>query len=123
MSKLLDKITEKELGDSNTSTNHEQIPFKIGEAYFFRTVTYHAAGKIKTIIGKFLVLEEAACIANSRRFQQALMDGVLNEVELVDVEMYLNIDSIVDAFLWKKPLLRSRSGLSTGSGVWSRSES
>jgi hypothetical protein len=36
------------------------------------------------------------------------MEGTLDEVEPVDVEMYLNIESIIDAFEWKKDLPREQ---------------
>lgn len=91
-----------------TQENQEKIPFEIGKAYFFRTVTYHITGRVKKIVGKFLILEDAAWIADSGRFQQAIMDGVLSEVEPVSVETFLNIDSITDAFFWQKELPREQ---------------
>ena len=99
----IDKLIQLlKLTDSKTESNN--VPFKIGEAYFIRTVTYFATGRVKKIVGKFLVLEDAAWVADTGRFRQAIMDGVLDEVEPVDVDMYLNIDSITDAFDWKKDL-------------------
>jgi len=84
------------------------VPFQIGKKYYIRTITYHATGKVKRIKGGFLVLGDAAWIADSGRFMQAIQDGVLNEVEPVDVEMYLNIASITDAFEWKHKLPREQ---------------
>jgi hypothetical protein len=84
------------------------LPFKIGEAYFIRTVTYFATGRVKAIVGGFLVLEEAAWIADTGRFSGALAKGVMNEVEPVDVEMFVNTNSITDAFPWKHKLPREQ---------------
>jgi hypothetical protein len=82
----------------------KEIPFKVGDAYFFRTVTYHATGRVKAVVGDFLVLDDAAWVADSGRFRDAIMKGILSEVEPVEVDMYLNINSITDAFEWKNAL-------------------
>src|SRR3990167_11478264 len=67
------------------------MPFKIGSCYFIRTVTYFATGRVKAIVGNFLVLEDAAWIADTGRFKEAIMEGKLSEVEPVEVNMYLNV--------------------------------
>jgi len=82
-------------------------PFKEGNAYFFRTVTYHCIGRVTQSVGKFLLLTEAAWIADSGRFMQTIRDGILNEIELVDT-LILNLDSTVDAFPWNHPLPREQ---------------
>jgi len=84
------------------------LPFKVGDAYFIRTVTYFATGKVKAIVGSFLVLTDAAWIADTGRFREAIMKGVLNEVEPVEVDMFVNINSITDAFVWKHKLPREQ---------------
>ena len=84
------------------------VPFEVGEKYFIRTVTYFATGKVKKITGDFLELEDAAWIADTGRFRQAIMDGVLNEVEPVEVPMFINMASITDAFVWKNKLPREQ---------------
>lgn len=75
----------------------------VGKAFFFRTVTYHLTGRIKKIIGNMFLLEDAAWIADSGRFQQAIKDGKLNEVEPVG-DAILNISTVTDIFPWKHPL-------------------
>ena len=84
------------------------VPFKIGSCYFIRTVTYFATGRVKAIVGNFLVLEDAAWIADTGRFKEAIMEGKLSEVEPVEVNMYLNVNSITDAFDWGHKLPRSQ---------------
>ena len=84
------------------------IPFVIGEKYFIRTVTYFATGQVVAIHGQFLELTDAAWIADTGRFREAIMNGVLNEVEPVEVPMFLNINSITDAFVWSHPLPRDQ---------------
>lgn len=75
----------------------------VGEKYFFRTVTYHMTGRVKKIIGKIVELENAAWIADSGRFSDAIKKGKLNEVEPVG-RAYLNLDLVTDFFPWKHPL-------------------
>lgn len=77
--------------------------FEVGKSYFIRTVTYHLTGKIVGIDGKFLLLTDAAWIADSGRFAQAIANGTLDEVEPVG-EAIVNQDTICDAFPWKHPL-------------------
>ena len=84
------------------------VPFKVGDAYFIRTVTYFATGRVKAIVGQFLVLEDAAWIADTGRFREAIMKGILNEVEPVEVAMFVNISSITDAFPWTHKLPREQ---------------
>ena len=75
----------------------------VGEKFFFRTVTYHLTGRVKKVIGSIIELENAAWIADSGRFMQAIKEGTLNEVEPVG-RAYLNINSVTDFFPWKHPL-------------------
>ena len=75
----------------------------VGEKFFFRTVTYHMTGRVKKVLGSILELENAAWIADSGRFMNAIKDGKLNEVEPVG-RAYININSIVDFFPWKHAL-------------------
>ena len=75
----------------------------VGEKYFFRTVTYHLTGRVKKVIGSILELEDAAWIADSGRFMNAIKEGKLKEVEPVG-KAYINIQSVTDFFPWKHKL-------------------
>lgn len=83
-------------------------PFEIGGKYFIRTVTYFATGEVEQIKGDFLVLKDAAWVADTGRFREAIMTGVLNEVEPVEVQMFVNMASITDAFEWVHDLPRKQ---------------
>ena len=83
-------------------------PFVIGGKYFIRTVTYFATGEVVAIHGDFLELTDAAWIADTGRFREAIMQGVLNEVEPVEVPMYVNMNTISDAFVWSHALPRTQ---------------
>lgn len=57
-------------------------PFwKVGENYFVRTVTYHLTGRLDAITDTELVLGDAAWIADSGRFTQAVANSDFSEVE------------------------------------------
>ena len=101
---------EKKVQDKKSGIEYKklEVPFKVGDNYFIRTVTYFATGRVKAIVGQFLVLEDAAWIADTGRFMEAIMEGKLNEVEPVSVDMFINLNSITDAFVWKHKLPRTQ---------------
>ena len=101
---------EKEVSSKKAMIDYQKLdlPFRVGEAYFIRTVTYFATGRVKVIVGSFLVLEDAAWIADTGRFSDALAKGVMNEVEPVSTEMFVNTNSIIDVFPWKHKLPTER---------------
>lgn len=100
---------ESQILVSNESTGMpHNLPFAIGKCYYFRTVTHHQTGRVKAIIGKFVVLEDGAWIADSGRWKQAIETGKLDEVEPVDVEIYVNSDSLIDCYEWRHDLPRTQ---------------
>lgn len=102
------KYTVDAATTTTTSLTSLTSPFLPGSAYFIRTVTYHLTGRVREVqrVGEayFLVLDEAAWIADSGRFMQALKDGVLKEVEPVPDGTLVNVAAITDAFQWNHPL-------------------
>src|ERR1039458_6846386 len=78
-------------------------PDLIGAAFFFRTVTYHLVGRVEEQTGSFVRLADAAWIADSGRFTQAIADGTLNEVEPVGTA-WVNLDSVTDFYPWNHAL-------------------
>ncbi len=95
-----------ESGETLLFKQEHELPFEIGKPYFIRTVTYFATGRVKSIVGQFLVLEEAAWIADTGRFSDAMAKGVMNEVEPIEGEMFINTSSITDAFPFNHKLPR-----------------
>ena len=102
---ILDERKKKQPKYDGTT---KPLPFEIGGKYFIRTVTYFATGEVVAIHGDFLELHDAAWVADTGRFREAIMNGILNEVEPVEVPMYLNVNSITDAFLWSHSLPREQ---------------
>jgi hypothetical protein len=85
-------------------------PYKVGEHYFIRTVTHYLTGKLVRVTAKELVLKDAAWIADTGRFMQAIRDGILNEVEPYpdNEEVIVGRGSIIDALKWKHSLPREQ---------------
>ena len=75
----------------------------VGKKFFIRTVTYFMVGEVTKRMGAFIELKNAAWVADTGRFTQAIKDGTLKEVEPVGVA-WLNLSSVVDMFPWKHKL-------------------
>jgi len=80
----------------------------INEKVFIRTVTMYHTGRVLSIDDKFLVLEDAAWVADTGRFSNALKSGELSEVEPVDGLVRVSLGAIVDVFEWKHELPRTQ---------------
>ena len=89
-----------------TEASHQRYPIAIGQAYFFRGVTYHWTGRVKAVVGSFAVLEEAAWIASSGRFSATIAEGTTGEVEAMPDRAFVNMDTCVDIIPWDHALPR-----------------
>lgn len=96
------ELIKGQLGEEEKIDVNEIKDF-VGKKWFIRTVTYHLTGEVEKIVGNFLMLKNAAWIADSGRFMQAIKEGKLNEVEPVGQAM-VNLNSIIDMFPWKHKL-------------------
>jgi hypothetical protein len=83
-------------------------PIKLGNPVLIRTVTLYYTGRIVEITKDEIVLEDAAWIADTGRFSDALLTGVLNEVEPFVDPVAIGRGSIVDVTHWRKELPRTR---------------
>lgn len=73
-------------------------PWVVGQKYFIRTVTMHLTGELVSVSGQELVLKDAAWIADSGRFNEALTDiSKCKEVEPFKNPVIVGRGSIVDA--------------------------
>jgi hypothetical protein len=96
-----EKLKDQLVSDGYTEINNLQD--MVGKKFFFRTLTYHLTGKVRKVIGSILELEDAAWIADSGRFADALKTGKLNEVEPCG-SAFVNTNSVTDFFPWKHAL-------------------
>ena len=80
-----------------------------GMKVFIRTVTHYYTGSIKEITPLWIILENAAWIADTARFATALKTGQLNEVEpYPDGPVYVAIGGVIDVCEWKYELPREQ---------------
>ena len=86
-------------GESNQS-------FKIGGSYLIRTVTMMYTGRVLTVDDFSVLLTDAAWIADSGRYNNALVTGELNEVEPYPNGVNVSLQSIVDFAPWAHSLPR-----------------
>jgi hypothetical protein len=85
----------------------DDTAFETGKSYLIRTVTLYYTGRIKRITSKELVLEEAAWIPDTGRFNECLTDGKFNEVEPFQNDVIIPRDSIIDGTVWNHKLPRT----------------
>jgi len=78
-----------------------------GKNVLVRTVTNYYTGKLLSCDG-FLHLEEAAWIADTGRFADALRTGKLNEVEPYPADCWVAVGSVVDVSEWQHELPRTQ---------------
>ena len=82
----------------NAGSGEKPCPFEVGTTYLIRTVTMSWHGTVKSICGDFLVLEQAAWIADTGRFSNSLAKpDNYNEVEPAPNDVFVNLTSIIDA--------------------------
>ena len=83
-------------------------PFVLGAKYLIRTVTMIYTGRLVSLTPTEFVLEDAAWIADTGRFADALASGTLSEVEPYPGQVIVSRASFVDASVWKHPLPRTQ---------------
>lgn len=76
--------------------------WKIGEKYLIRTVTMIDTGRLVAVTDHELVLEEAAWIADTGRFSEAISSSEFSEVEpFPDGQVIVGRGAVVDAVVIK----------------------
>jgi hypothetical protein len=78
----------------------------VGQAVIVRTVTYHYTGTLVARRDGYLTLADAAWIADSGRWAEALAKGTVSEVEPYPGACYVAESAIVDVSAWSCPLPR-----------------
>lgn len=88
-----------------TPENHA---YPVGKSVFIRTVTMSYTGQLLRVTAGELVIGNAAWIADSGRWAEALRTGNLNEVEpYPDGDVIVSRASVVDVSPWAHPLPRT----------------
>ncbi len=95
---------EKEDGAQTGGTYYPKSPLRTGNKVFIRTVTNYYTGEVIDITADEVLLKDAAWVADTGRFSQALKTGVLNEVEPFTGVISVNRGAIVDVSTWEHAL-------------------
>lgn len=107
----IDELTIKEVKHIQSllkgSETKSESPYQIGQAYLIRTVTLYYTGRVKRVTSKEIILEDAAWIADTGRFSDALKTGSLNEVEPMG-EVIIGRWAVVDAARWNHELPKDK---------------
>ncbi len=80
----------------------EYAPYRIGKNYLIRTVTNFYIGTIIWVGDKEIVITNAAWVADTGRFHDAVTSGQMSEVEpFAPGPVIIGRGAIVDASEWK----------------------
>src|ERR1017187_6092242 len=102
--KTIDELTIGEVKELSKMfggiTQSGEHPYEIGKNYFIRTVTMSHTGKLVAVTQQELVLEDAAWIADTGRFADAVSGKVpFSEIEPVpNGRLIVGRASVIDAF-------------------------
>lgn len=99
------KATSQAQAKTKSQPEH---PYRIGQGYFVRTVTMYFTGRLMAVYPQELVFEEAAWIADTGRFKQALESGVFNEVEPYPDQVIIGRGAIIDISTFAPALPRNQ---------------
>jgi len=80
--------------------NGEESLWVIGKNYLIRTVTMIQIGRLLKVTDKELLLKDACWVADTGRFNKALSNGTLNEVEMFNMPIIVGRGAIIDATEW-----------------------
>jgi hypothetical protein len=75
-------------------------PLRVGNNVLIRTVTHYHTGKIAALSEHEIVLTDAAWIADTGRFHQALKEGKVSEVEPFVGPVSVNRGAVIDVTDW-----------------------
>ena len=84
-------------------------PYRVGRNYLVRTVTMTLYGKLVAVFEQELILQDAAWIADSGRWADALESGEFDEVEpFPDGDVIVGRGAIIDAVALSFPPKRQQ---------------
>jgi hypothetical protein len=89
----------------------QDTPLPIGKSVIVRSVTHYYTGRLARVAGGFLILENAAWIADAGRWATTLEQGVesLKEIEPFPVgEVFVALGGVIDIAEWQHELPREQ---------------
>jgi hypothetical protein len=88
-------------------TKKIQSPVRVGNTVLIRTVTVYHTGKIALLTKDEIVLVDAAWIADTGRFNNALVNSTVSEAEPFPSPVSINRGSVIDVTTWRGELPRN----------------
>lgn len=79
----------------------------LGESIIVRTVTHYYTGRLAGYDEHWLILDDAAWIADTGRWSTALATGKLNEIEPYPNKTFVATGAVVDLSAWAHDLPRT----------------
>lgn len=98
--KLVDLVEEED----ETAVGHWIGAFPFEGPVIIRTVTHYYTGKVMQSRDGFVILNEAAWIADTGRWSECLKTGTVKEVEPFPGEVAISLGSIIDVSPWNHNL-------------------
>lgn len=102
----IDEMRLKDVVSLAASLNGDPPPVEVGKNYLIRTVTFIQVGRVVSVTGKWVVLEDAAWIADTGRFNNCLTEHTFSEVEPFPDPVIVSTGSIVEITRWNGELPR-----------------
>ena len=92
--------------DAATPTPSSQSPIRVGNTVLIRTVTNYYTGRIAAFTDAEILLDDAAWVADTGHFTNALTTGTLSDVEPYVGPVVVSRGALVDCCDWRHPLPR-----------------
>ena len=84
--------------ESAVLVTSEESPYAIGKNYFVRTVTHYLTGRVVRVTQQEIVVEDAAWIADTGRFSDAIKNADFDEVEpYPEGQVIIGRGAVIDA--------------------------
>jgi|JI10StandDraft_1071094.scaffolds.fasta_scaffold1028629_1 hypothetical protein len=95
----------KKMSKTKSATNSKRV-IAVGNQILVRLVTHYHTGRVVEVGDGYAILEDAAWIADTGRFSDALSTGTLSEVEPCPGRVEIGLGAVVDAHPWTHDLPR-----------------
>lgn len=98
----------KEISKMCGAQQKQSAPVQIGKAYLFRTVTRIEVGRVVSVCGDFIEIEDASWISDTGRYHDCLVSGAFGEVAPYPNGAVLNSSAFLSYAPWDHPLPRQK---------------
>lgn len=105
----IEKLTiaeAREIANLVSGAQSSSHSFQIGQAVLIRGVTLYYTGRVAAVTDSDVVLDEAAWVASTGRFAEALKTGKLDEIEPYPGRCVVSRAAIMDWCEWPHELPR-----------------